>query len=140
MVRDLRGTLEREKAEMAVLITMAKPSPQMYGEAASAGFFESSQGRHPRLQIRTVDDLLKSQGIDCPLQYTTVTMAHRGKEVLRYEQKRTAIDPRQLLKQRTMLLPIVGGHAVDKRGQANLPIDSLQSRPPVSKNQKSVSR
>jgi DNA modification methylase len=128
MVRDLRGTLEREKAEMAVLIAMSKPTPQMYSEAASAGFFESSQGRHPRLQIRTVDELLKGQGIDCPLQYTTVTMAHRGREVLRYEQKRTAIDPKELLKQRTMLLPISGGQAADKRGQISLPVEMPQIR------------
>jgi site-specific DNA-methyltransferase (adenine-specific) len=143
MVRDLRGTLERERAEMAVLITMAKPSAQMYAEAASAGFFESSQGRHPRLQIRTVDELLKGQGIDCPLQYTTVTMAHRGKEVLRYEQKRTAIDPKQLLKQRTMLLPIRGGQAVDKRGQISLPIEATPKPIPdsqVSKTRRKSSR
>jgi hypothetical protein len=73
-----------------------------------------------------VEDLLKGTGIDCPRQYTTVTMAHRGKEVLRYEQKRTAIDPKQLLKQRTMLLPISGGQAVDKRGQIGLPIETPQ--------------
>jgi DNA modification methylase len=126
MVRDLRGALERENVEMAVLITMAEPTDQMHGEAASAGFFESSQGRHPRLQIRTIKELLNEQGIDCPLQYTTVTMAHRGKEVLRYEQKRTAIDPKQLLKQRTMLLPISGGQARDRRGQINLPIETPQ--------------
>lgn len=126
MVRDLRGTLERENVEMAVLITMAQPSEQMKAEAASAGFFESSQGRHPRVQIRTIEDLLTGRGIDCPLQYTTVTMAHRGKEVLRYEQKRTAIDPKQLLKQRTLLLPIAGGQAVDKKGQFNLPVETPQ--------------
>jgi hypothetical protein len=126
MVRDLRGTLEREGVEVAVLLTMSEPSSQMKAEAASAGFFESSQGRHPRVQIRTIADLLGGRGIDCPLQYTTVTMAQRGKEVLRYEQKRTAIDPKQLLKQRAMLLPISGGQAADKRGQISLPIETPQ--------------
>jgi hypothetical protein len=56
-------------------------------------------------------------------------MAHRGKEVLRYEQRRTAIDPKQLLKQRTMLLSIAGGQATDKKGQINLPVETPQARP-----------
>lgn len=128
MVRDLRGALERENAEIAVLITMTKPSEQMKAEAASAGFFQSSQGRHPRIQIRTIEDLLSGKGIDCPLQYTTVTMAHRGKETLRYEQKRTAIDPKQLLNQRTMLLPISGGQAIDKKGQFVLSVETPQKK------------
>jgi hypothetical protein len=99
----------------------------MRAEAASAGFFESSQGKHSRLQIKTIAELLDNKGIDCPLQYTTVTMAHRGKEVMRYEQKRTAIDPVQLLKQRTLLLPIAGGYSVNKQGQTNLPIETPQT-------------
>jgi site-specific DNA-methyltransferase (adenine-specific) len=59
MVRDLRGVIEREEAEMGVLITLAEPTGPMVTEAARAGFVrESAHGRLPRLQVVTVADLL----------------------------------------------------------------------------------
>ena len=38
----------------------------MRKEAASAGFYESPWGKHPRLQILTVAELLDGRKIDCP--------------------------------------------------------------------------
>lgn len=62
MVRDLRGTIEREGAEMGILITLARPTAPMIAEAAAAGFVrESAHGRLPRLQISTVEDLLNGR-------------------------------------------------------------------------------
>ena len=68
MVRDLRGVVEREKAEIGVLITMQEPTPPMKAEAAGAGFYHSpySNKNHPRLQILTVADLLVGKSIDMP--------------------------------------------------------------------------
>ena len=43
-VRDLVGVLEREKAEIGVLITLEEPSKPMKKEAADAGFFKRRQG------------------------------------------------------------------------------------------------
>jgi len=66
-VRDLRGVVEREKAQIGVLISMRKPTKPMKVEAAGAGFYESPWGtKHPRLQILTVADLLGGKGIDMP--------------------------------------------------------------------------
>jgi site-specific DNA-methyltransferase (adenine-specific) len=66
-VRDLRGVVEREKAAMAVLITMQAPTQNTRREAASAGFYESPWGTsHPRLQILTVEELLEGKKIDMP--------------------------------------------------------------------------
>jgi site-specific DNA-methyltransferase (adenine-specific) len=60
MVRDLRGVIEREKAEIGVLISMEAPSKPMVKEAAEAGFYKSPHvvGKFPRLQIFTVEQLL----------------------------------------------------------------------------------
>lgn len=59
MVRDLRGVIEREEAEMGILVTLAKPTKPMITEAARAGFVaESAHGRLPRLQIVTIADIL----------------------------------------------------------------------------------
>ncbi len=67
-VRDLRGVLDREKAEIGVLISMEEPTAPMRAEAASAGFYVSpfTQRRHPRIQLLTVAQLLDGKGIDYP--------------------------------------------------------------------------
>jgi DNA modification methylase len=65
-VRDLRGVIEREKAELGVLITLEDSTRDMRSEAASAGFYKSPWGQHPRLQILTIEQLLEGKGIDYP--------------------------------------------------------------------------
>lgn len=65
-VRDLRGVVEREQAQIGVFITMQEPTREMRREAASAGFYESPVGKHPRLQILTIAELLNGKTIDAP--------------------------------------------------------------------------
>ena len=71
-VRDLRGVIEREDADIGVLITMSPPTKPMRAEAASAGCYSSgsegvgSWGEHPRIQILTVKELLDGKRIDMP--------------------------------------------------------------------------
>jgi DNA modification methylase len=65
-LRDLRGVLDREQAEIGVLISMKEPTKAMRTEAASAGFYVSQWGTHPKLQLRTVAELLAGKGIDYP--------------------------------------------------------------------------
>lgn len=73
-VRDLRGVIEREQAEIGVLLTQQEPTKPMRTEAASAGFYESPWGtRHPRLQLLTVTDLLTGETVDRPVQQGNVT-------------------------------------------------------------------
>lgn len=73
-VRDLRGVMDREKAEMSVLLTLDEPTKLMRTEAASAGFYASPWGQHPRLQIMTVGDLLAGKRLDIPpVRQTSLT-------------------------------------------------------------------
>lgn len=66
-VRDLRGVLEREKADIGVLISMEPPTQLMRSEAASAGFYQAPSGkRHPRMQLLNVAELLGGKGVDYP--------------------------------------------------------------------------
>lgn len=65
-VRDLEGVLQREKADIGVVLTFEEPTKPMRQEAASAGFFTSPWGKHPRLQLLTVGELLAGKGIDYP--------------------------------------------------------------------------
>ncbi len=65
-VHELRGVVDREQAEIGVLISMQEPTKPMREEAASAGFYGSPWGQHPRLQILTIDELLEGARIDYP--------------------------------------------------------------------------
>jgi len=64
-VRDLRGVLDREKAEIGVLISMEPPSKPMVKEAAEAGFYKSPHVDivFPRIQILTIAQLLMGHQI-----------------------------------------------------------------------------
>jgi len=67
MIRDLVGTITREKADIGVLITMTAPTSQMLKETTSAGFYTSPMGgKHAKIQILTIADLLAGKGIDYP--------------------------------------------------------------------------
>lgn len=67
MVRDLRGVIEREEAEMGLLVTLVEPTSPMVAEAAAAGFVrKSAHGRLPRLQVVTVGDLLDGRKPQLP--------------------------------------------------------------------------
>jgi hypothetical protein len=65
-VRDLRGVIEREKAEIGVLITLEDATKPMRSEAAAAGLYKSPWGNHARIQILTIKELLEGKGIDYP--------------------------------------------------------------------------
>jgi site-specific DNA-methyltransferase (adenine-specific) len=94
-IRDLRGVIERERAEIGLLITLHDPTQPMRTEAASAGFYQSgsegvgSWGRHPRIQILTVAELLDGRRIDMPPASGSLTF-QRPQGI---ERRRTITEP-----------------------------------------------
>jgi hypothetical protein len=59
MVADLKNSVEREKAEMGIFVTLTPPTKPMRNEALSAGFYQSPHsGAFPKIQILTVEGLL----------------------------------------------------------------------------------
>lgn len=70
MVRELRGTLEREKGSIAAFVTLKPPSKEMLLEATRADYLPISdaEGRIPRLQFVTVDRIFDRTlpSIRCP--------------------------------------------------------------------------
>lgn len=92
-VRDLRGVVEREQAEVGVLISLDEPTTPMRREAASAGFYDSPWGRHARLQLLTVEQLLTGGGIDRPPAQTSITFKRAPKATSKTPEKaRLAFD------------------------------------------------
>ena len=69
VIATLKGDMEREKAEMGLLITLEPPTKPMNDEATSAGFYtpEAYPDRHfPRVQIATIEDILNGNGPAIP--------------------------------------------------------------------------
>jgi len=78
-IRDLRGSLEREKAVQAVFITLEKPTKDMKKEAITAGFYESHHWgkKYSKIQILTIEDLLNHVNVDMPPVKTTFKKAKK---------------------------------------------------------------
>ncbi len=67
-VRDLKGVVEREKAAMGLFISLAEPTGPMRSEAAGGGLFHSDlwQREFPKIQLRTISEMLAGKGFDLP--------------------------------------------------------------------------
>ncbi|MCL1909340.1 MAG: restriction endonuclease [Kiritimatiellaeota bacterium] len=77
MVRDLRGTIEREGAAAGIFITLQPPTKDMRKEAASAGFHESPYLANPieKIKIVTIEELLAGARLEIPLVREAVKKA-----------------------------------------------------------------
>jgi site-specific DNA-methyltransferase (adenine-specific) len=81
-IRDLRGTVDRENAALGVFITLELPSKDMLTEAISAGHYDSPgwHQQYPRIQNKTIADLLKGAKVEMPPQYGTFKPTRRVRE------------------------------------------------------------
>ena len=70
MVRDLKGTMEREKAPLGIFLTLNKPSREMEREAASAGFYETGGRKFPRIQILRAAQILDNRTPQIPFGFS----------------------------------------------------------------------
>ncbi|MHB8958353.1 MAG: site-specific DNA-methyltransferase [Candidatus Limnocylindrales bacterium] len=61
MVRDLKGTIEREKAAIGLFVSLEEPTKEMVLEASTAGLYHSELWNrdYPRLQILSIRELLE---------------------------------------------------------------------------------
>lgn len=66
-IRDLRGTIEREEAEIGVFLCFEEPTKPMLREAAEAGLYQSTDGTtYARIQILTIQEILNGKQPDYP--------------------------------------------------------------------------
>ena len=81
-VRDLKGTVEREKAAIGLFITLEDPTAPMQTEAVTAGHYHSEiwQRDYPKIQIRTVSQLLTDHHFDLPHQLPSYEPAQRHQQ------------------------------------------------------------
>ena len=69
VIATLKGDMEREKAELGLLVTLEPPTRPMEQEAMSAGVYVPERfpdRQFQRVQIATIEDLLNGAGPDLP--------------------------------------------------------------------------
>lgn len=87
-IEQLRGTIEREKAEMGMLVTLEPPTKPMLQEALDAGVYHSpGWGKDfPRLQVVTIEELLQGQEPAIPPMRATFQRAQRLRQASQHQQ------------------------------------------------------
>ncbi|GHO67719.1 restriction endonuclease subunit M [Ktedonobacter sp. SOSP1-52] len=78
-IRDLVGTITREKAVIGVFLTLEAPTRDMLTEALSAGYYYSPGWgeKYPRLQILSISELLQGAKVKMPPQFGTFKQAQK---------------------------------------------------------------
>jgi site-specific DNA-methyltransferase (adenine-specific) len=78
MIRDLKGTIEREAAGIGLFITLEEPSKPMLLEASTAGVYTSpiSGKDYPRIQILSIRQLLEEHAKPMPPLLLMPTYQH----------------------------------------------------------------
>ncbi len=81
-VRDLKGTLEREKAAMGIFVTLEEPTREMRLEATTAGMYRVWERDYPKIQIVSIRELLEEGRKPAlpPLVLPSFQQAERVKE------------------------------------------------------------
>lgn len=82
-IATLHGDLERERADMATLITLENPTGPMLEEAKKAGTFEHKimGKKYDRIQIVTVQELIEQdKRIDLPLSFDVLKQSVKSKD------------------------------------------------------------
>ena len=99
MVRDFRGVLDREKAEMGLFICLRRPTQAMRTEAVSARIADTVHGDLPKLQIVSIEEWFEGKAPMLP------PLEHLPSAALARTVRRQAPVPRDT-RQPELLLPL----------------------------------
>ncbi len=86
-IRELKAVVENQKAVIGVFITLEPPTGPMLTEAMTAGAFRRFHAQYPKIQLRTIQELLEGHGIEYPqsnpdLTFKKAERHHQGGEQL----------------------------------------------------------
>lgn len=93
-VRALMAVREREKADIAILISLNEPTRGMISDAAAAGFYEAESGKkYPRVQLLTIEGLLSGvQRAEHPDHVKDATFKKAKKETRSRKKDKTLFE------------------------------------------------
>lgn len=89
-VRELSGTLEREKALFGVLVTLKQPTKSMLAAAADAGGYADGWRWYPKIQLITAADIIEGRQVEYPVETGALAPADTPQELVE-PQMRSAV-------------------------------------------------
>jgi site-specific DNA-methyltransferase (adenine-specific) len=80
MIRDLKGVLDREQAQIGVFICLDSPTRDMETEAVLSGYYKSDlwQKDYPRIQILSIEQLLNGKEVKMPPNQPSFKQAEKA--------------------------------------------------------------
>jgi site-specific DNA-methyltransferase (adenine-specific) len=93
MIRDLKGTVEREKAALGIFITLEEPTSKMLSEAATSDPYRYGDQLFPKIQILTVQQLLDEVRPKMPVGAANVSFEQKAVETSERVAKRKQQSP-----------------------------------------------
>jgi DNA modification methylase len=118
MVREIEGTRAARGADLGLFVCLRPPTKEMQRAADEGGKFPTNVGNFPRIQIRTIAELLSGNQFLTPPLYDTQTAA----EAMRRSERATRRRRREAdAQQRELLLPIAGGEREGSQGKTAVP-------------------
>jgi len=138
MLRALKGTVEREQADMGIFVCLDSPTKEMRTEAATGKNIELPGGIRPRIQVVTLDDLLSGPNLGIVTNLNIVQAAAAAKAGDRKRPKRQ-LTPEEARASPQFKYPISGGKR--KPTQETLPMDEpllVQPQPRKGRGRKKL--
>ncbi|MEQ8346140.1 MAG: DNA methyltransferase [Sneathiellaceae bacterium] len=117
-VRDLIGTMNNQNAKLGAFITLARPTPKMLKTAAEAGSIEVGGQHRPRVQIRTIEELLqpgRRGRLDLPPVYDIISSVAAARRTSGKKRPKT-ITPEQIRREPPLRLSFKGGKSDAQKG------------------------
>lgn len=92
-IRDFRGTIEREKADYGIFITLVGPTEEMRREALSAGLLKTIWGENmQKIQILTIEQLMSGARAEMPSKPDVFNRAQKEKVTKDRSGRNTKLD------------------------------------------------
>jgi DNA methylase/Restriction endonuclease len=117
-VRDLIGAMNNQRSKLGVLVTLHEPTSAMERAAREAESVEAGGKLRPRVQICTIEHLLKGRKPNLPPVYDIISAAAAAR---RGRPKVSEPTPDEIRRSPSFKLPISGGK--QKAAQQQLPMD-----------------
>lgn len=107
-IRELIGAMNNRDAKLGVFVTLYKPTADMEKAAREAGSVEAGNKLTPRVQIRTIEQLLAGRKPALPLVHDIISAAAAARR-LALRRKPRQLTPEEIREAPSFKLPIRGG-------------------------------
>lgn len=118
-IRDLIGAMNNQRAKLGVFITLNKPTAEMEKAAREAESIEAGGKLRPRVQIRTIKELLDGKKPDLPPVHDIISAAAAARRAVQRKAPKI-LSPEEIRESPSFKLPITGGKSA--RVQETLPM------------------